>query len=158
LLFTECFGWRRGAVGIACRGCAKKRDSRSLVGFLFRGISRGLFGRVYNLRLTLYDQSPPQAAQIDIGLEQASEVEKLRLTIGSVEMMDGSFCEDQTRVLEGLHHLDADRPTGGIEANALEARPSNQPEVAVDILNPQAEGSLYQPAVYLSDNNSVPWI
>jgi hypothetical protein len=87
------------------------------------------------------DQRPPQLQHVDAGAGDAAEVEELRRAVGAVVVMHRHLRDAEARVGDLLHHLQADDAAVLLEMDALEHRPAQQPEVAVDVAHLQPNSS-----------------
>ena len=85
------------------------------------------------------DEREPEAQHVDAGLEDAAEVEELRLAERAMVVVHRHLDDAEAGVLDLLHHLEADDAARLLELDALEDRPPHQPEVAVDVAHRQAE-------------------
>src|ERR1051325_8277189 len=92
-------------------------------------------------------QPPPQTAKIAECLEQPFEIEKLRLAVCAVIVLNGRFRKAQPGILKTLHHLDTDCAASRCKANTVVARSPHQPEVAIHVSNLYSKRDSYNPTV-----------
>ena len=52
-----------------------------------------------------HNQTPPETYELLRGFDEAREVEKLRLAVGAVVVVNRDFLEPKSEILELLHHL-----------------------------------------------------
>src|SRR5262245_29064469 len=69
--------------------------------------------------------------------------------------MNGYFGKSHPGQLEALDHLDADRAAAGTEIHIVIGVAPNQPKVAVDVAYMDPEREPDQPAVDVSDDDSM---
>ena len=76
---------------------------------------------------------------VDAGLEDAPEIEELRFAERAVIVMHRHLDDPEARVLDLLHHLDADDAARLLELDPLEDRAPHQAEIAIDVAQLQPE-------------------
>src|SRR5262245_23492251 len=92
--------------------------------------------------LAANDQSPPQFHHVDGRPEDTPEIEELRLAMGAMVMVDRRFRDTESRVLEFLHHLQADDAAVLLEPDHVEDSAAHQSKIAIDVANLQTEEQL----------------
>ena len=86
----------------------------------------------------------------------AREVEELRLPVRAVVVVHRHLDDREAGVLDLLHHLQADDAAVLLEPHAVEDRPAQHPEVAVDVAHAQAEQHLDDVVIEAADDDAVP--
>jgi hypothetical protein len=100
-------------------------------------------------------QLVPEAQHVDAGLGDAAEVEELRFSVRAVVVMHRHFDDAEARVLDLLHHLQADHAAALLEVDLLENRAPHQPEVTVDVAYAEAEQQADDMVVDAADHDAV---
>ena len=70
--------------------------------------------------LTEHDEGEPEPHYVDAGLENATVVEELGFAERPVIVMNRNFDDVEARVMNLLHHLEADHSARLFELDALE--------------------------------------
>src|SRR5262245_2807708 len=100
----------------------------------------------------------PQRCHVDRRLEEATEVEELRFAIHAMIVVNRHFRDGEARVLDFLHHLEADDATASFQRHAVEYRSPHQAEIAVHIPHAQSKQQLDGVVVHAADENTMPRI
>src|SRR5262249_46062978 len=101
------------------------------------------------------DERIPEDQQIAAGPEQPAEIEELRPAVRPVEVMHRHFDDAEPAVLYLLHHLDADDAARLLQVDPMKNRPPHQPEVAVDVSQPDAEQDADDVVIDAADDDAV---
>ena len=94
-----------------------------------------------------HDKADPEPHDVERCARDAWEVEELRHAVRAVVMVYRDLSDPKARVLDLLHHLEADDAAAFLESDAIEDGPPQQAEVAVDVAQPQAEQELHHVVV-----------
>ena len=104
------------------------------------------------------DERKPELGHVDRGPVDAREIEELRAAVRAVIVVHGHFDNDESRVLDLLHHLEADHAAVLFQPHLVENRPAHHAEITVDVAHLQSEQHLDDVVVQASDENAVPRI
>src|SRR3990172_5348241 len=102
-----------------------------------------------------HHQSPPPTDQGDESAGHTGEVEKLRLAILPIPVVDGHFDDAIARVLYLPHHLKSDRASGRLEFDPVEDGAAHQAKVAIHVANAQAEQEFDEVLIRQSYDDTV---
>jgi hypothetical protein len=87
-----------------------------------------------------------------------SECEELAVSIRPMVVMHGDLDDPAADILEPPHHLNADHTAVACELNLLQKASLEDPEIAVDILDMQAEQEAHEALIDGTNDNPVPGI
>src|SRR5215475_12527878 len=105
--------------------------------------------------LTQNHQLDPETEDIDTSLENAREIEELRFAKRAMVMVDRYLDDPEPRVLDLLHHLEADHAARLAQLDLIENRPPHQAEITVDVADGQPEHQRDDVVVHPSDDDAV---
>src|SRR5580765_5181511 len=105
--------------------------------------------------LTADDEREPQAHDIDSGLEDSAEIEELRFAVRAMIVMNRNLGDPEARVLNLLHHLEANHTARLLQMDAVEDRAPHQAEIAIHVSNRQPEQDADDVVVQAADDDSM---
>src|SRR3954470_6803770 len=110
--------------GVSCRNgisAIRKASGSRVISWVWRQGIGGRDARRARSEVFLSDhQCNPQSGHIHSRLEQPTEVEELRFAVDPMVMMNGHFRDRELRVLDLLHHLQADHAAASFERHPVE--------------------------------------
>src|SRR5262245_41120031 len=102
--------------------------------------------------LTADNERDPEPHHVEGRLDDAADVEELRLSERPMVVVDRDFDDTKTRILDLLHQLETDHAARLFQPNALEDRAAHQAEVAVDVAHRQAKQDAHDVMVEAADD------
>jgi hypothetical protein len=100
-------------------------------------------------------QRVPEPQHVGAGFDDAAKVEELRAAERAVIVVHRHFDDPEPRVLDLLHHLEADDAARLRQVDALEDRAAHQAEIAVDVADGEPEHDADQVMVEAADHDPV---
>jgi hypothetical protein len=101
---------------------------------------------------------PPGSEKLHYDPAQMSEREELAASIKPMVVMHGDLDDPAVPVLKLFHHLYADHAAIVRELDLLEETPSEESEIAVDILDVQPEQEAHKALIDGTNDNPVPGV
>jgi hypothetical protein len=98
---------------------------------------------------------PSCGKQLEKNSAQMSDREELAAAMGTPVVMHGNLDDVAAPVLQFPHHLYADHAAIASELDLLEKAPAEEPEIAVDVPDLQAEQKAHEALIDDTNDNSV---
>src|SRR5439155_26801294 len=101
------------------------------------------------------DEREPEAEDVEARLRDAAEVEELRFSEGAMVVVNRHFDDDESGILDLLHHLETDDAAHLLQRDAVENRAPHQAEIAIDVAHLQPEHHGHDVMVDAADDDAV---